>query len=220
MITRKKVSTTGALLAASLLCACADKLTPPEDLVLILPDGTAVYRVENTPPERLQLEREKEAVVVPAGMAGNLPAKAYPIARYVDPFNPNLMHERHVIYRSEKLPQWYLDADASRQILIGPTVGGDPLSLRPAVLNAELAQELSKTRGASVLMLKGTEDLINKSEALIAEAARLAEVNAQLSAQAAAEEARRRRAEQAVERLKTENDQLKAPKAYEGDMDE
>lgn len=61
-----------------------------------------------------------------AGRAGSVlePAdvKAYSIGRYVDPADPSVMHEAHVVYRRESDSGWRLDGDAGRQILVGPSV--------------------------------------------------------------------------------------------------
>lgn len=52
---------------------------------------------------------------------------AYPIARYRDPSNPNIMHERHVVYRRDKA-RWKLDAQPEEQLIVGPTTNQAPNS--------------------------------------------------------------------------------------------
>lgn len=76
--------------------------------------------------------------------------KAYPVSRYVDPANKEVMHERHVIYRRERPETWRLRPDPDKKILIGPTVGlRNPIALNRPVsqeLNAELNRQKIVTR--------------------------------------------------------------------------
>jgi TolA-binding protein len=48
--------------------------------------------------------------------------KAYPVGRYSDPNDPNVMHERHTIYRVEHSPNWNELPDAPGALPMGPTV--------------------------------------------------------------------------------------------------
>lgn len=76
--------------------------------------------------------------------------KAYPVSRYVDPANKDVMHERHVIYRRERPETWRLRPDPDKKILLGPTVGlRNPIALNRPVsqeLNAELNRQKIVTR--------------------------------------------------------------------------
>ena len=76
--------------------------------------------------------------------------KAYPVSRYVDPANKDVMHERHVIYRRERPESWRLRPDPDKKILLGPTVGlRNPIALNRPVsqeLNAELSRQKNVTR--------------------------------------------------------------------------
>lgn len=76
--------------------------------------------------------------------------KAYPVSRYVDPANKEVMHERHVIYRRERPETWRLRPDPDKKILLGPTVGlRNPIALNRPVsqeLNAELNRQKVVTR--------------------------------------------------------------------------
>jgi hypothetical protein len=166
------------------------------------------------------VRRTKTGVIVPAGVAMDGPVKAYPIARYVDPYDPTTVHERHVIYRNEMPPRWLLDVGREDQIIIGPTVGRRPVSLHPAVVGAEIAAELPKTREATGLMLSATEDAMKSNADLIAS---LEASNARaedLLRQAKSIDARRKTAETRAANLETENKALKEPKKYTGDDDE
>src|SRR4051812_35844094 len=48
--------------------------------------------------------------------------KAYPIGRAVDPVDPNVMHESHVVYRRETSPAWNLQPNAPTVVPLGPTL--------------------------------------------------------------------------------------------------
>lgn len=77
-----------------------------------------------------------------------LPAtvKAYAINRYVDPADPRIMHERHVLYRMEEDPHWKLAVNSKRQVLIGNIYSDSKLNYNPALMNKELALELQRQR--------------------------------------------------------------------------
>lgn len=76
--------------------------------------------------------------------------RAYPVGRYVDAANKDVLHERHVIYRRERPEQWRLNSDQGSGILLGPTVGlRNPVALpnpSPQALSAELNTQRLITR--------------------------------------------------------------------------
>ncbi|OIR04364.1 hypothetical protein GALL_135640 [mine drainage metagenome] len=93
--------------------------------VLLTPEQAAEKGLSVAPEEaasRMAYAGRTASVLVPADV------KAYSIGRYVDPADPSVMHEAHVVYRREADSGWRLEADAGRQILVGPSVsskGGD-----------------------------------------------------------------------------------------------
>ena len=107
---------------------------------------------------------------IPVGNEANvwLPdeIKAYPINRYVDPSNPNILHERHVIYRREQAADWRLQANADRQILVGNTMGDGEQDLKPALLDQELARELQRQRSLGLVANQDAAFLVEKSGAM------------------------------------------------------
>jgi hypothetical protein len=122
--------------------------------------------------------------------------KAYPVSRYVDPANKEVMHERHVIYRRERPETWRLRPDPDKKILIGPTVGlRNPIALNRPVsqeLNAELnrqkivTRELLKLREHAEMgdararqLLKTAEKMDRQSDEMLE---RIRSYNAQLDA--------------------------------------
>jgi hypothetical protein len=48
--------------------------------------------------------------------------EAYPVARYVDPSNKNIMHEKHFVYRRQA-PKWKLDSEPSERVVVGSVAG-------------------------------------------------------------------------------------------------
>jgi hypothetical protein len=71
--------------------------------------------------------------------------KAYPVGRYQDPDDPDLMHEGHTVYRAETSPEWNTAPNAPTSLPLGP---GEMAEADPAeehtTLTAELEQRLKQ----------------------------------------------------------------------------
>ena len=92
--------------------------------------------------------------------------KAYPVGRYVDPNDPNVLHEAHTIYRREAGPAWNLNPNAPTVVPLGPVLAvADPARV-PNPLPAELEQKIGEQ---NQLMAA----LIEQNEALAAELTKL-----------------------------------------------
>lgn len=78
--------------------------------------------------------------------------KAYPVARYVDPQNKDVMHEKHVIYRRERPETWRLYANYEQPVTIGPLGLRNPVATRNPS-GQELTAELNKQRLVSEQLL-------------------------------------------------------------------
>ena len=92
--------------------------------------------------------------------------KAYPVGRYVDPSDPNVLHEAHTIYRREAGAAWNLNPNAPTVVPLGPVLAvADPARV-PNPLPAELEQKIAEQ---NQLM----SALIEQNEALAAELAKL-----------------------------------------------
>lgn len=91
------------------------------------------------PPTHIPLQSEAN-VEIPSTI------KAYPVARYVDPSNPRIMHERHVIYRREQDSDWRLASNARQQILVGNLLGDSRQERRPGPYVQELPNLLRKNQ--------------------------------------------------------------------------
>ena len=71
--------------------------------------------------------------------------KAYPVNRYVDPNDPNVMHEGHVLYRRENTGGWNLNPNAPTVVPLGPALavadGARVPNRRPAELETKMAEQ-------------------------------------------------------------------------------
>lgn len=101
--------------------------------------GITIARGTPSPSGRDLEPLDAEAVAVSPGI------KVYSLNRAIDPADPELMHEAHVVYRRESTPQWRLDAPAAQKILVGPQVTDGRQDLRP-LLTKELAGFMADER--------------------------------------------------------------------------
>ena len=71
--------------------------------------------------------------------------KAYPVGRYEDPNDPDVMHEGHTVYRAETSPEWDTDPNEPTSLPLGPgeMATADP-SQQHTALTAELEQRLKQ----------------------------------------------------------------------------
>lgn len=105
--------------------------------------------------------------------------KAYPIGRYIDPSDPNVMHESHVIYRKEADSSWNLLPNAPTVVPLGPVLAVAEPAKEPNPLPAELEQKIA---AQNQLMAS----LIEQNEALASELAKLNKELAELRPKATA----------------------------------
>jgi len=88
---------------------------------------------------------QKHDVSDPASIRTPERVKAYPVGRYEDPNDPDVMHEGHTIYRAETSPEWDTDPNEPTSLPLGP---GEMATADPAqehtALTAELEQRLKQ----------------------------------------------------------------------------
>ena len=88
---------------------------------------------------------QKHGVPNPASVRTPEQLKAYPVGRYEDPNDPDVMHEGHTIYRAETSPQWDTDPNEPTSLPLGP---GEMAAAEPSqqhvALSAELEQRLKQ----------------------------------------------------------------------------
>lgn len=92
--------------------------------------------------------------------------KSYPVGRYVDPTDPDVMHEAHVVYRKEAGASWNLNPNAPTVVPLGPVLAVAEPAKTPNPLPAELEQKIGEQ---NQLMAS----LIEQNEALSAELTKL-----------------------------------------------
>jgi hypothetical protein len=88
---------------------------------------------------------QKHDVSDPASVRTPEQLKAYPVGRYEDPNDPDVMHEGHTVYRAETSPDWNTDPNAPTSLPLGPgeMATADP-SQQHTALTAELEQRLKQ----------------------------------------------------------------------------
>ncbi len=85
--------------------------------------------------------------------------KAYPVNRYVDPNNPNVMHEGHVIYRREQPADWNLNPNAPTVVPLGPALAVADGARQPHPLPAELEQKMAEQNQLMASLIEQNESL-------------------------------------------------------------
>lgn len=85
--------------------------------------------------------------------------KAYPVNRYVDPNDPNVMHEGHVIYRREQAAGWNLNPNAPTVVPLGPTLAVADGARHPHPLPAELEQKMAEQNQLMATLIEQNESL-------------------------------------------------------------
>ncbi|OAM90020.1 hypothetical protein OH491_19110 [Termitidicoccus mucosus] len=139
-------------IAAALLDGCASRPPQPPPPA----PATVAVPVSGTELDQANLEKIRLGEVL----------KAYPVNRYVDPKDPNVLHEAHLVYRKEASADWNLSPHAPTVVPLGPVLAVSDPAEKPAPTNADIEQRMNaQTR----LMAALTE----QNETLIAEVARL-----------------------------------------------
>lgn len=85
--------------------------------------------------------------------------KAYPVNRYVDPNDPNVMHEGHVIYRREQSGGWNLNPNAPTVVPLGPALAVADGARQPNPLPAELEQRMAEQNQLMASLIEQNESL-------------------------------------------------------------
>jgi len=124
---------------------------------------TKPKKVYQVPQELLPPPVENITIANEANVRLPETVKAYAINRYIDPCNPKIMHERHVVYKQEESPHWKLVANSEQQALIGNTYTNSKMNYNPAILEPELALELQRQRLINASMSAQVNTLIDTS---------------------------------------------------------
>ena len=92
---------TSALFLYAVVALCAGCETMPKKTAVIPspPAPPALAPISGTDLDQANLEKVRVGETL----------KSYPIGRYVDPKDPNVMHEAHVVYRKEAGADWNVE---------------------------------------------------------------------------------------------------------------
>lgn len=85
--------------------------------------------------------------------------KSYPVGRYVDSTDPNVMHEAHVVYRKEAGASWNLNPNAPTVVPLGPVLAVADPAKTPAPLPAELEQKMAEQNQLVASLIEQNEAL-------------------------------------------------------------
>lgn len=92
--------------------------------------------------------------------------KAYPVNRYIDPADQNLLHESHLVYRKEASAAWNLESHSPTVVPLGPVMALSDPAERTRINQAEIEQKISSQE-------RLMSALIEQNETLTAEITRL-----------------------------------------------
>lgn len=140
------------------LSFCAGCAAPPRKPVAaaLPPAAPAVTPVAGTDLDQTNVEKVRVGETL----------KSYPVGRYVDPIDSNVMHEAHIIYRKEAGASWNLSPNAPTVVPLGPVLAVADPAKTPAPLPAELEQKMAEQNQL-------VASLIEQNEALTKELAKL-----------------------------------------------
>jgi hypothetical protein len=150
---------TNALLLCGAVALCAGCANLQKQPVTPLPSAMPAAPVPSVSGTDLdQINTEKVRV--------SESLKVYPVGRYVDPHDPDLMHEAHVVYRREAGASWNLNPNAPTVVPLGPVLAVADPAKTPASLPVELEQRMAEQNQL-------VASLIEQNEALTKELAKL-----------------------------------------------
>ena len=151
----RRIKTLLACATVALVAACE---TPPPKTATVpaLSPAPAVAPVSGTDLDQANSEKIRVGETL----------KSYPVGRYVDPNDPNVMHEAHVIYRKEAGTSWNLNPNAPTVVPLGPVIAVADPAKTPSPLPAELEQRMAEQNQL-------VASLIEQNEALTKELAKI-----------------------------------------------
>lgn len=99
--------------------------------------------------------------------------KSYPVGRFVDPQDSNVMHEAHVVYRKEAGAGWNLNPNAPTVVPLGPVLAVAEPARAPNPLPAELEQKMAEQNQLVASLIEQNEALAKALTKLSQEIAEL-----------------------------------------------
>src|SRR5882757_10176582 len=144
-----------ACAAAALVASCKTQPQKAATVPALLP-APAVAPVSGTDLDQTNTEKVRVGETL----------KSYPVGRYVDSTDANVMHEAHVVYRKEAGASWNLNPNAPTVVPLGPVLAVADPAKTPGPLPAELEQKMAEQNQL-------VASLIEQNEALAKELAKL-----------------------------------------------
>ena len=121
-------------LAAIALCGGCENMQSVTTALPAAVPAPATARVAGTDLDQHNVEKVRVSETL----------KSYPVGRFVDPNDPNVMHEAHVVYRKEAGAGWNLNPNAPTVVPLGPVLAVADPARTPNPLPAELEQKMSE----------------------------------------------------------------------------
>lgn len=142
------------LCATLMLCAgceTLDRKTASATLPAVPPPAPApkVAPVSGTDLDQANVEKVRVSETL----------KSYPVSRYIDPADPNVMHEAHVVYRKEAGASWNLNPNAPTVVPLGPVLAVADPAKTPAPLPAELEAKMAEQNQLVASLIEQNEAL-------------------------------------------------------------
>lgn len=141
------------LTVAVLLCAgceTLDRKTASQTMPLPLPrPAPVVAPVSGTDLDTTNVEKVRVGETL----------KSYPVNRYVDPADPNVMHEAHVVYRKEAGSSWNLNPNAPTVVPLGPVLAVADPAKTPGPLPTELESKMAEQNQLVASLIEQNEAL-------------------------------------------------------------
>jgi hypothetical protein len=85
--------------------------------------------------------------------------KSYPVGRYVDANDANVMHEAHVVYRKEAGAAWNTNPNAPTVVPLGPVLAVADPAKTPGLLPQELEQKMAEQNQLMASLIEQNEAL-------------------------------------------------------------
>lgn len=155
--------TSTLLLGAACVVSAGCQAVPKKTADAVPPPPSTVAPVSGTDLDLANAEKVRMSESV----------KAYPVSRYVDPQDRDLMHEAHVVYRREAGASWNLNPNAPTVVPLGPVLAVADPAKTPTPLPAELEQRMAEQNQL-------VASLIEQNDALAKELAKLGKELAEL----------------------------------------
>lgn len=122
--------------------------------------GIVLKPAEGAPPAGVEVHSKDTASV-----STQAQIKVYTMGRTVDPVDPNVMHEAHVVYRRESSARWKLQDQPAQLLAVGPRLADTRTEQQPAQ-NQEIDSYLADARKAQQEDRQALETLYKGMDAL------------------------------------------------------